>query len=102
MAALVITHAGHGTMARALMSGAPVLAVPHSGDMAENAARVDLAGVGIRLPWRLLNPATVRLAVRRALSRPSLASQAALLRDWAAVNDGASRAAELVEALGRS
>ena len=51
---LVICHAGHGTMARALACGCPILAVPHVGDMAENAARADWAGVGVRLPWRLL------------------------------------------------
>ena len=50
-------------------AGCPVLAVPHSGDMGENAARADWAGVGVRLPWRLLTPATLRLAVRRALRR---------------------------------
>ncbi|MFZ0040312.1 MAG: glycosyl transferase, partial [Solirubrobacteraceae bacterium] len=32
--ALVICHAGHGTLVRALASGRPVLAVPHIGDMA--------------------------------------------------------------------
>ena len=57
-------------MARALACGCPVLAVPHVGDMAENAARADWAGVGVRLPWRLLSPGTLRLAVRRALSQP--------------------------------
>jgi UDP:flavonoid glycosyltransferase YjiC (YdhE family) len=98
-ASLVITHAGHGTMARSLMSGAPVLAVPHSGDMAENGARADWAGVGVRLPWRFLSPQTLRLAVRRALSEPRLATRAAALRDWAAAHDGALRAAELVEEL---
>jgi UDP:flavonoid glycosyltransferase YjiC (YdhE family) len=98
-ASLVITHAGHGTLARALMSGAPVLAVPHSGDMAENAARADWAGVGVRLPWRLLSPVTLRLAVRRALAEPALATRAAALRDWSAAHDGALRAAELVEGL---
>ena len=56
-AALVICHAGHGTLVRALASGAAVLAVPHAGDMAENAARADWAGVGVRLPWPLLTPA---------------------------------------------
>ena len=65
---LVICHAGHGTMARALACGCPILAVPHVGDMAENAARADWAGVGVRLPWRLLGAASLRLAVRRALS----------------------------------
>jgi UDP:flavonoid glycosyltransferase YjiC (YdhE family) len=100
--ALVVCHAGHGTLARALEFGRPVLAVPHSGDMGENAARADWAGVGVRLPWRLLTPTAVRLAVRLALSRPSLAARAAQLSAWAAVHDGATRAAELVEELALS
>jgi UDP:flavonoid glycosyltransferase YjiC (YdhE family) len=98
---LVICHAGHGTMARALASGCPVLAVPHVGDMAENAARADWAGVGVRLPWRFLSPRALRLAVRRALSEPSLTTRAQDLAAWAATHDGASRAAELVEELAR-
>jgi UDP:flavonoid glycosyltransferase YjiC (YdhE family) len=100
--ALVITHAGHGTLARALASGCPVVAVPHVGDMAENAARAAWAGVAVRLPWRLLSGATLRLAVRRALSQPELAARADGLALWAAANDGASRAAELVERLARA
>ena len=98
---LVVCHAGHGTMARALASGCPVLAVPHVGDMAENAARADWAGVGVRLPWRLLGPATLRLAVRRALSDRSLAGRAHELAGWAAAHDGACAAADLVERLAR-
>jgi len=97
--ALVICHAGHGTMVRALASGVPVVAVPHSGDMAENAARADWARVGVRLPWRLLGPATMRLAVRRALADASVARRARELARWAAVNDAADSAAELVEEL---
>ncbi|MBV9606422.1 MAG: glycosyl transferase [Solirubrobacterales bacterium] len=97
--ALVVCHAGHGTMARALACGCPVVAVPHVGDMAENAARADWAGVGVRLPWRFLGPDTLRLAVRRALSEASLGVRARRLAAWAAGHDGASRAAALVEAL---
>jgi UDP:flavonoid glycosyltransferase YjiC (YdhE family) len=96
---LVICHAGHGTMVRALASGAPVLAVPHAGDMAENAARADWAGVGVRLPGGLLSPATLRLAVRRALSEPGLVARARGLSAWASAHDGADRAADLVEEL---
>jgi MGT family glycosyltransferase len=96
---LVICHAGYGTMARALACGCPVLAVPHVGDMAENAARADWAGVGVRLPWRLLGPAALRWAVRRALSDHELTERSGRLAAWAATHDGASRAAELVEAL---
>jgi UDP:flavonoid glycosyltransferase YjiC (YdhE family) len=97
--AIVITHAGHGTLARALASGCPVVAVPHAGDMAENAARADWAGVGVRLPWRLLGVPSLRLAVRRALAAPQLATRAAELARWATTHDGAQRAAELVERL---
>ena len=97
--ALVICHAGHGTMVRALAGGSPVLSVPAAGDMAENAARADWAGVGARLPWRWLSPQTLRLAVRRALSDAAMAARAQELAAWAAANDGAERAAELVEQL---
>ena len=99
---LVICHAGHGTLARALASGCPVVCVPHVGDMAENAARADWAGVGVRLPWRLLGAGTLRLAVRRALADRALTARARELAAWAAVNDGADRAASLVEELARA
>ena len=97
--ALVICHAGHGTLVRSLASGCPVLAVPHVGDMAENAARVDWAGAGVRLPWPLLTPSTLRLATRRALARPELRRRAAELEIWAARHPGPARAADLVEQL---
>jgi UDP:flavonoid glycosyltransferase YjiC (YdhE family) len=100
--AAVITHAGHGTLVRALSSGCPVIAVPHAGDMAENAARADWAGAAVRLPWRLLSPSSLRLAVRRALSEPGLARRAAEVAHWVAANDGSTRAAELVEAFALS
>ena len=73
-----------------------------SGDMAENAARTDWAGVGVRLPWRLLAPATLRLAVRRALADAGLAERAGRLGAWASAHDGAARAADLVERLALS
>jgi len=102
-AALVICHAGHGTVARALERGVPVLAVPHSGDMAENAARLDWAGLGVRLPWRFVSPATMRLAVERALARREpMTARARHLAAWAAANDGPTRAAELIERLAAS
>jgi len=97
--AAVICHAGHGTMVRALACGCPVVAVPHCGDMAENAARADWAGVGVRLPWRLLGPSALRLAVRRALGDGSLAARARELAAWSTAHAGAARAANLVEDL---
>jgi MGT family glycosyltransferase len=100
-AAVVICHAGHGTMVRALASGCPVLAVPHSGDMNENAARVEWAGAGVRLPWRLVSATTIRWAVRRALGEPSFAARAREFAAWSAAHDGAAHAADLIEEFAR-
>ena len=94
---IVVCHGGHGTVARALASGCAVVAVPAGGDMNENAARVDWAGVGVRLPRRLCGPRGLALAVGRALVRPGVRERARELQAWAATNDGATRAAELVQ-----
>jgi MGT family glycosyltransferase len=96
----VVTHAGHGTLMRALACGVPVVACPAGGDMGENAARVAWAGVGVALPRRLTTARGIRLALRKLLADPSYAARAGELRDWAARNDGAARAADEVEALG--
>ncbi len=97
--ALVVCHGGSGTLGRALQSSCPVLAVPHAGDMPENAARLVWTGAGRRLPWPLLSARTLRHAVRRTLADESLAARAAKLGAWASANDGPGRAAELVEGL---
>ena len=99
--AVVVCHVGHGTMVRALASGAAVVASPVAGDMAENAARLDWAGAGVRLPWRLATPWGVRAAVRRALAAPEVTRRAGELAAWARAHDGAQRAADLVEELAR-
>jgi UDP:flavonoid glycosyltransferase YjiC (YdhE family) len=97
--AAVVCHAGHGTLVRALACGVPVVACPHAGDMAENAARVRWAGVGVSLPRRFQTPRGVRLAVRRLLAEPGYAERARRLRDWSERHDGAALAAEAVEEL---
>jgi UDP:flavonoid glycosyltransferase YjiC (YdhE family) len=94
---VVVCHGGHGTVARALASGCVVVAVPAAGDMNENAARVDWAGVGVRVPRRLCAPEPVALAVERALSEPRLRAQARSLAAWAHAHDPGARAAELIE-----
>ena len=96
---LVVCHGGHGTLVRALASGCPVVACPATGDMNENAARVDWAGAGVRVPRRFLSPRVLRLAVERALSDPAIAGRARELGDWAQANDAGARAASLVERL---
>ena len=71
-ASLVISHGGHGTVARALGAGTPVLISPIIGDMSETAMRVDWAGAGLSLPWRLCRPAPLRWAGAPHPRRPSL------------------------------
>jgi UDP:flavonoid glycosyltransferase YjiC (YdhE family) len=101
-AAVVVCHAGHGTLVRALHSGAVAVAVPVGADMGENAARLDWARLGVRLPGRLVSPATVRLAVARALDDAGLAERVRALAAWSAAHDGPTRAAELIEGLASS
>jgi UDP:flavonoid glycosyltransferase YjiC (YdhE family) len=93
----IVCHAGHGTLARALASGVPVVACPAAGDMNENAARVAWAGVGVRLPGRLVTARGIRLAVGRVLSEPRLRAGAQRLGRWTERNDGAAVAADVVE-----
>jgi UDP:flavonoid glycosyltransferase YjiC (YdhE family) len=94
---LVICHGGHGTVARALAAGKPLLVSPSAGDMGENAARVDWSGTGLSVPKRLLSERAIRLAARRLLSEPSFRGRARAVADWSAAHDGAVAAAELVE-----
>jgi len=101
-ASLVISHGGHGTVARALSAGTPVLICPIIGDMSETAMRVSWAECGLSLPWRLCRPAPMRWAARCLLEDPSFAERARELSAWAAENDGAARGAELVEQLALS
>jgi UDP:flavonoid glycosyltransferase YjiC (YdhE family) len=94
---VVVLHAGHGTLVRALANGCSVVCVPAGGDMNENAARIDWAGLGVRIPPRWLGARTLQLAVRRAL-RPAVRKRVAEVARWAAQNDGSLRAAEELEA----
>jgi UDP:flavonoid glycosyltransferase YjiC (YdhE family) len=100
--AAVVCHAGHGTVVRALACGVPVVACPHAGDMAENAARVRWAGAGVSLPRRFQTPRGVRLALRRLMADPAYARRAAELGEWAGRHDGAAVAADEIERIARA
>jgi UDP:flavonoid glycosyltransferase YjiC (YdhE family) len=66
----------------------------------ENAARVDWAGLGTRLPRRLVTPRGVKLAVRRALSSRRIRARVAEAQAWTREHEGAVQAADLVEQFG--
>jgi len=77
-ASLVVTHGGHGTLARAMAHDVPMLVIPIGRDQHGNAARVEAHGTGLSLPpeasaWE------VRGAAERLLTDPSFAVAAAKL-----------------------
>ncbi len=96
---VVVCHAGHGTLVRALASGCAVVACPATGDMSENAARLDWAGAGVRVPRRFVSPRVLRLAVERALGDRSIGARARELAAWAHGHDSGACAARHVERL---
>ena len=48
-AAVMVTHAGHGSVMRGLAAGVPLLCIPMGRDQHDNAARVTYRGAGIAL-----------------------------------------------------
>ncbi len=99
---VVICHGGHGTVARSLAAGTPLLVCPSVGDMGENAARVAWSGAGLSVPRRLLSPRSIRLATRRLLGEERFAARAREIAAWSEAHDGAAAAADLVEEAARN
>ncbi len=96
---VVVCHGGHGTVARSLGLGRPLLISPSVGDMAENAERVHWAGAGLTVPSRLRSGATLRWAVRTLIEddRYRRSAEEIAASGWA--TGGAARAADAVEGL---
>ena len=65
----VVTHAGHGTVIRALAHGVPLVCLPVGRDQPGNAARVAFHSVGIRLTAKA-PVATIRHAIQRVVIEP--------------------------------
>jgi UDP:flavonoid glycosyltransferase YjiC (YdhE family) len=88
-AAAVVTHAGHGTVMRALAHGVPLLCLPMGRDQDDNAARVVARGAGLRLRPSA-KAARIAEAARRLLDDPAFRAAAArlgrIIRDDVAAN----------------
>src|SRR5690606_11963874 len=102
-AAVVITHAGLNTVLDALEVGTPMLALPIAFDQPGVAARIEHAGVGLRMNHRLASPGRIGNALKRLLREPAFGRRAARLGEEVRCAGGAERAAVLIEAaiLGR-
>ena len=69
-AALVVTHAGHGTVMKALAAGVPMVMMPHGRDQADTAIRVTERGAGITL-GRTAHAEAIAGAIKIVLEQPS-------------------------------
>ncbi|MDQ2622476.1 MAG: glycosyl transferase, partial [Actinomycetota bacterium] len=96
---LIICHGGHGTVARALAAGVPVLTCPAAGDMNETAARITWAEVGRSVRWSLTGPRTLKWAVAEILGNPLYRVRAGQIQTWDRQHDGPGQGARLVEEL---
>jgi UDP:flavonoid glycosyltransferase YjiC (YdhE family) len=98
-AALVVTHGGHGTAMRALKNGVPMVVIPGlAGDQPFVAATMQEWGTGRALPGDAGVEAIAEAALD-VLSNPSYRSNARQRAAALAGVDGASNAADEVEAL---
>jgi len=96
--ALVITHGGHGTVARALMHRKSLIVVPHGRDQNDNAARVTARGAGVMLPASA-SPSDFRAAIETMLADPAYAAAARNLGERVARDVAQSLVAEELEQL---
>lgn len=97
-AALVVTHAGHGTIIKSLAAGVPVVALPMGRDQPDNAARMVAAGAGVTLKPSAKVEA-IRAAVADVLETPSYTAAAGRLAVAMAAEGESDRALAELEAL---
>jgi UDP:flavonoid glycosyltransferase YjiC (YdhE family) len=100
-AAVVVTHGGHGTVMRALLSRVPMLIVPHGRDQNDNAVRVTERGAGLSLTPDASVEA-IRAACIRLLGESSFHDAARRLGDRVAQDAEKSTVAEELEAAASS
>jgi MGT family glycosyltransferase len=102
MVDLVITHGGNNTTTEAFHHGKPMVVLPLFWDQYDNAQRVDETGFGVRLRTYAFDDAELTGAVDRLLGdaglRERMAADAAVIRS----RDGRTRAADILEQVGRS
>lgn len=95
-AALVVTHGGHGTVMRALMSRSPMLVIPHGRDQNDNAVRVTERGAGLAL-MPDASVEQIRAACERMLEEGSFKAAATKLGDLVEAEARDSTVAEELE-----
>jgi MGT family glycosyltransferase len=98
-AAAVVTHAGHGTVMRALAHRVPLLCVPMGRDQDDNAARVAARGAGLALTPAAASAEAIRAALRGLLGEPGFPDAARRLGAAVAAEAASPAVVEELEAL---
>ncbi|WP_040337165.1 nucleotide disphospho-sugar-binding domain-containing protein [Candidatus Blastococcus massiliensis] len=73
--AVALTHAGHGSVLKALAAGVPLVCMPMGRDQKDNTARVLRLGAGVRVPQDA-SPERIADAVREVLDDPAYGAAA--------------------------
>jgi len=97
-AAVVVTHAGMGTVTRALAAGVPLVCIPMGRDQHDVAARVVYPGAGLRLRTSA-KPDAIGSAVERVLREPSFRAAAGRIGASITADAAAQRGLTELEAL---
>jgi MGT family glycosyltransferase len=96
--AVVVTHAGMGTVTRALAAEIPLVCIPMGRDQLDVAARVVYPGAGLRLRPSA-KPDAIRAAVERLIREPSFRTAAAGIGASITADAAAQRGLAELEAL---
>lgn len=98
-AAVVVCHAGSGSVLGALTFGVPMVAIPLGADQPWNGDRIDELGLGIVLDPVSATPEDVCAAAARVLERPQFAESAGALAAECAALPPPADALAAIEAL---
>ena len=77
---VVVTHAGHGSVLKALAAGVPLVCMPMGRDQKDNTVRVLRLGAGVRVD-KSAPPERIAAAVRQLLEDPAYAGAARRFAD---------------------
>jgi UDP:flavonoid glycosyltransferase YjiC (YdhE family) len=96
---LLVSHAGHGVVAKALSSGVPMVLVPWGRDQPGVAARAAALGVAEVIPRHDLTEQRLAVAIQRVLGTPRYREHAARIASHLQAQDAVAIARARIEAL---
>ena len=97
-ATAVITQCGLGTVMKALAHGVPLVCIPLVGDQADNAARIEALGAGVRLPSDA-DPSRIRKAIEQVLTDRRFRTAAQRFADAVAGEDPVQAAVDEIQSV---